>query len=78
MHKAKTRTSVTIDADTLAAAREFNLNVSAISESAVNDAVRAARAKAWHAENAESLDADRQRIEKHGTYLADIQVLKLP
>jgi antitoxin CcdA len=56
----KRRTNVTISADLLAEARALDINVSAIAEAALDEAVRAARAAAWQAENAEAL---RQRVE---------------
>ena len=45
----KQRTNVTLTAANLAAARELGLNVSAISDAAVSEAVRVARARAWAA-----------------------------
>ena len=73
----KQRTNITITAANLVAAREFGLNVSAISDAAVAEAVRAAKAKAWAQENAEAIAERRAWIETNGTPLADIQVLKL-
>ncbi len=73
----KQRTNVTLTAANLAAARELGLNVSAISDAAVSEAVRAARARAWAAENAEAISERRAWIETHSTPLADIQVLKV-
>jgi antitoxin CcdA len=73
----KQRTNVTLTATNLAAARELGLNVSAISDAAVSEAVRTARARAWAAENAEAISERRAWIETHGTPLADIQVLKV-
>lgn len=74
----KQRTNVTITATNLAAARSFGLNVSAISDAALAEAVRAARAEAWAAENATAISERRTWIESNGTPLADLQVLKLP
>lgn len=73
----KQRTNVTLTAANLAAARELGLNVSAISDAAVGEAVRAARARAWAAENAEAISERRAWIETNGTPLADLQVLKV-
>ena len=72
----KRRTIVTLDASNLAAAREYGLNVSAISDAALEDAVRAARARSWSRENAEAIAERKAWIETNGTPLADIQVLK--
>jgi len=73
----KQRTNVSITASTLAAARELGLNVSAISDAALAEAVRAAKAEAWVRENAEAIAERRAWIEANGTPLADLQVLKL-
>ena len=73
----KQRTNVTLTAANLAAARELGLNVSAISDAALSEAVRAARARAWAEENAEAISERRAWIETHGTPLADLQVLKI-
>ena len=73
----KQRTNVSLSASNLAAARELGLNVSAISDAALAQAVRAARAAAWARENAEAIAERRAWIEANGTPLADLQVLKL-
>jgi antitoxin CcdA len=73
----KQRTNVTLTAANLAAARELGLNVSAISDAAVSEAVRTARARVWATENAEAITERRAWIETHGTPLADLQVLKV-
>jgi antitoxin CcdA len=71
----KQRTNVTLTAANLAAAREFGLNVSAISDEALAKAVRQARAAAWAEENAAAIAERRAWIEVHGAPLADLQVL---
>ena len=73
----KKRANVTLTAANLAAARELGLNVSAISDAAVAEAVRAAKAKAWAQENATAIAERRAWIEANGTPLADLQVLKI-
>jgi antitoxin CcdA len=73
----KQRTNITLTADNLTAARALGLNVSAISDAAVAEAVRTARAEAWAEENAVALSERRAWIEANGTPLADLQVLKL-
>lgn len=73
----KQRTNITLSAANLAAARELGLNVSAISDAAVAEAVRIAKAKAWARENAAAISERRAWIEAHGTPLADLQVLKI-
>lgn len=73
----KQRTNVTLTAVNLAAARELGLNVSAISDAAVAEAVRVAKAKVWTQENATAIAERRAWIEANGTPLADLQVLKV-
>ena len=73
----KQRTNVTLTAANLALARELGLNVSAISDAALAEAVRAAKAKAWARENAKAITERRAWIEAHGAPLADLQVLKI-
>ncbi|MGA9254265.1 MAG: type II toxin-antitoxin system CcdA family antitoxin [Roseobacter sp.] len=72
----KQRTNVTLTAANLAAARELGLNVSAISDAAVAEAVRLARAEAWSTENAAAISGRRSWIEANGMPLADLQSLK--
>jgi antitoxin CcdA len=73
----KQRTNITLTAANLAAARELGLNVSAISDAALAEAVRAAKVEAWARENAEAIAERRAWVEANGTPLADLQVLKL-
>ena len=73
----KQRTNITLTAENLTAARELGLNVSAISDAAVGEAVRAARAAAWAADNAAAISERRAWIEANGMPLADLQVLRL-
>ncbi|MFD2740094.1 type II toxin-antitoxin system CcdA family antitoxin [Sulfitobacter aestuarii] len=73
--QVKQRTNVTIDSEILSAARDLRLNVSAISEAALSDAVRLARAQSWQAENEAALAERRRWIEREGLPLADLQIL---
>ena len=75
--QSKQRTTVTIDANVLAAARRLDLNVSSISEAAVQKAVKTAEAERWAEENADILAERRSWIDSHGAPLTDLQVLKL-
>ena len=72
----KKRTNISLTAANLAAARELGLNVSAISDAAIAQAVRAARAEAWAVENAAAISERHTWIEANGMPLADMQVLK--
>ncbi|WP_434613711.1 type II toxin-antitoxin system CcdA family antitoxin [Tabrizicola sp. M-4] len=73
----KARTNVTLSVDTLAAARELGLNVSAISDAALAKAVSEARAARWALENAEAIAERKAWIEANGMPLADVQVMKI-
>lgn len=73
----KQRTNITLTVANLAAARELGLNVSAISDAAVAEAVRTVRAETWAAENAAAISERRTWIEANGTPLEDLQVLKV-
>ena len=73
----KQRTNITLNASNLAEARALGLNVSAISDAALAEAVRAAKAETWARENAEAIAERRAWIESNGTPLADLQVLKI-
>lgn len=73
----KSRTSVTLDSRLLRTARALGLNVSAISEAALAEAIRRAEAEAWARENAAAIAERRVWIETNGPPLADLQVLKL-
>ncbi|MEP2984689.1 MAG: type II toxin-antitoxin system CcdA family antitoxin [Sulfitobacter sp.] len=80
MHRATTdkrRTNITLTTANLAAARELGLNVSAISDAAVAEAVRLAKNKAWVQENATVIAERRAWIEAKGAPLADLQVFKI-
>jgi antitoxin CcdA len=72
----KQRTNVTIDARVLAAARRLGLNVSAISEAAVIEAVRLAEAQAWAEENAAAIAERRVWIEENGAPLTRFQAFR--
>ncbi|WP_254702473.1 type II toxin-antitoxin system CcdA family antitoxin [Roseivivax sp. THAF197b] len=74
--REKQRTNVSLTPANLTAARELGLNVSAISDAAVAEAVRVARAEAWAAENASAISERRAWIDANGTPLADLQVLR--
>ncbi|ATI43885.1 hypothetical protein CBW24_17260 (plasmid) [Pacificitalea manganoxidans] len=67
---SKRRTNVTIDSGLLDAARSYGLNVSAISEAALDQAVRRAQADAWVAENQDAIDKRRDWVAQNGAPLA--------
>lgn len=65
-------TTITLDADTLAAARELGLDVSAVAEEAILKAVEEVRRKQWLAENTDVFSAQSDWHEQNGHPLADI------
>jgi antitoxin CcdA len=70
----KRKTSLSLDADALDAARDLDLNVSAIADAALKGAVAEARRRRWLDENAEAFKAQDEWLEKSGHPLADIMV----
>ncbi|MDP2520840.1 type II toxin-antitoxin system CcdA family antitoxin [Shimia thalassica] len=68
----KRKTSLTLDAKTLDSARELGINVSAVSERALAEAVAKVRREKWLQENAEAFAAQSDWHEKNGHPLADI------
>lgn len=69
---AKRKTSLTLDADRLDAARELGINVSAVADEALRHAVAAARRHKWLKENATAFAEQAAWHERHGHPLADI------
>lgn len=72
----KRRANVTLDGTLLDAARDLDLNVSAIAETALRMAVRKARAETWARENAGGLARRAAWIEENGLPLARWQSWK--
>ncbi|WP_425050628.1 type II toxin-antitoxin system CcdA family antitoxin [Psychromarinibacter sp. S121] len=72
----KQRTNISVDAETLDAARALDLNVSSISNAALAQAVREARARNWADENAEALKERKDWLTANGLPLARHQTLK--
>lgn len=69
---AKRKTSLTLDAEALDAARDLGIDVSAVAEEALRRAVADARRRRWLEENAAAFAAQAARHERHGHPLADI------
>lgn len=70
----KRKTSLTLTADTLDSARELGVNVSAVADKALEQAVSAARREKWLAENAHAFAAQAEWHETHDHPLADIMM----
>ena len=69
---SKRKTSLTLDAEVLDAAKELKINVSAVAEAALKNAVASARQMLWRKQNAEAFAAQAAWHERHGHPLADI------
>ncbi|MBQ2261445.1 MAG: type II toxin-antitoxin system CcdA family antitoxin [Loktanella sp.] len=69
---AKRKTSLTLDSATLAAAKELEINVSAVAETALIKAIADARREKWLADNAKTFAAQSDWHALHGHPFADI------
>ncbi|UWQ81677.1 type II toxin-antitoxin system CcdA family antitoxin (plasmid) [Leisingera sp. S132] len=69
---AKRKTSLTLDAQALDRAKALGINVSAVAETALVQAVSEARRQQWLKENADAFAAQSEWHEQHGHPLADI------
>ncbi|KIN70605.1 hypothetical protein Z945_3068 [Sulfitobacter noctilucae] len=70
----KRKTSLTLDAASLDAAREYGVNVSAVADEAVTRAVAAARQQKWLSENADAFSAQAAWHESNDHPLADVMM----
>ena len=70
----KRKTSVTLDAAALDEAKEVGINVSAVAEAALLEAISESRAEQWLDDNAQAFMAHARWHEQHGHPLADIMV----
>jgi antitoxin CcdA len=68
----KRKTSLTLDSAALEAARALDINVSAVAEAALVQAVAEARRKNWLTENAAAFAAQSNWHDRNGHPLADI------
>ena len=70
--RRRSKTSLSLSADTLASARTLGLNVSAIADAALAQAVREAQRRQWLDENADAFARQRAWHAEHGHPAADI------
>ena len=63
-------TNVTVDAVLLVQAKALKINVSQAAEAGLRQAVAAAQADRWLAQNAAALDSSNDFVERHGLPLA--------
>ena len=68
----KRKTSVSLDAAALEAAKVLGLNVSAVADEALRHAVAVARRRRWIEENSDAFAAQAEWHERNGHPLADI------
>lgn len=68
----KRKTSLTLDAELMDGAKALGINVSAVAEAALKNAVASARHVQWLQQNAEAFAAQAAWHERHGHPLADI------
>ena len=68
----KRKTSLSLDAAALAAARDLGVNVSAVADEALRRAVAEARRRRWLDDNADAFAAQSEWHERNGHPLADI------
>jgi antitoxin CcdA len=68
----KRKTSLALDAEALDEAKALDINVSAVADSALKNAIAQARQKQWLNQNAEAFAAQAAWHERHGHPLADI------
>ncbi|MBY6159424.1 type II toxin-antitoxin system CcdA family antitoxin [Mameliella alba] len=70
--RSRRKTSVTLDAEALDLAKELGINVSAVAEVALLNAVAVARREQWLADNADAFTAQSDWHERNGHPLVDI------
>jgi antitoxin CcdA len=68
----KRKTSLALDAQALDEAKALDINVSAVADGALKNAIAQARQKQWLKQNAEAFAAQAAWHERHGHPLADI------
>lgn len=69
---SRRKTSLSLDADALEAARDLGINVSAVADTALRGAVADARRRQWLTENASAFTAQADWHDRNGHPLADI------
>jgi antitoxin CcdA len=67
----KSPTNLSVRDDLVRRARELDLNLSEILETALEAAVRAAERAAWEDENRDAIDAYNDRVAQHGVFSDD-------
>lgn len=69
----KKATSLTVNSDLLAQAKSLGINLSAVLEQSLAQAVRKLKAEAWLRENRSAMDTYNRDVEEHGTFSDDLR-----
>lgn len=64
-------TNLSLDAQLVADAKAFGLNLSETAERAIAEAVREEKVRRWKEENREAIEATNRYVEEHGLPLAE-------
>lgn len=64
----KKPTNVSINADLLKLAKEYNINLSQTLEQSLEETIRQKKIVQWQEENKEAIEHYNKRIAKHGTF----------
>ena len=67
---ARTKVNLTIDSETLAQAKEMEINMSRVADEAIAKAAKAERERRWKEEHAEAFRRYNERIEREGVPLS--------
>lgn len=70
---AKRAANLTIDADLLAEARQFDINISRAAEAGIAKAVADAKTARWKKDNSEALQSSNAFVDAHGLPLAQFR-----
>ena len=66
-------TNLSLDAQLVADAKAFGLNLSATAERAIAEAVREEKVRRWKEENREAIEAYNRYIDEHGVPLSEFR-----
>ena len=69
----RTKVNLTIDSETLAQAKEMEINMSRVADEAIAKAAKAERERRWKEEHAEAFEAYNRYIEENGVPFAHLR-----
>jgi antitoxin CcdA len=73
MHAPKKPTTLSVNSDLLAKAKELKINLSATLETALIKSVTAKQRELWKLENETAIEAYNQLVEEHGIFVDDFR-----